>query len=234
MSLEQFHGSYLGEQADIGERFVTRATIALIKKLVVGKKILNLGLGNGKTSKILDEFVKEQIVIEGSKKIIDLFSFKSPRTTFVESYFENYNTASKFEVILANHVLEHVNDPVKLMEEKFSSWIKKDGIIFITVPNAKSLHRLIGKEMGLLKSEYDLNNSDREGGHQRVYDINILRNHIEKAGFEMVDFGGYNIKMVSLMQMKDWSQELLDAIFEVSKKMPPDICANIWATVRKK
>ena len=234
MSLEQFHGSYLGEQADIGERFVTRATIALIKKLVVGKKILNLGLGNGKTSKILDEFVKEQIVIEGSKKIIDLFSFKSPRTTFVESYFENYNTASKFEVILANNVLEHVNDPVKLMEEKFSSWIKKDGIIFITVPNAKSLHRLIGKEMGLLKSEYDLNNSDREGGHQRVYDINILRNHIEKAGFEMVDFGGYNIKMVSLMQMKDWSQELLDAIFEVSKKMPPDICANIWATVRKK
>jgi len=234
MSLEQFHGSYLGEQADIGERFVTRATIALIKKLVVSKKILNLGLGNGKTSKILDEFVKEQIVIEGSKKIIDLFSFKSPRTTFVESYFENYNTASKFEVILANHVLEHVNDPVKLMEEKFSSWIKKDGIIFITVPNAKSLHRLIGKEMGLLKSEYDLNNSDREGGHQRVYDINILRNHIEKAGFEMVDFGGYNIKMVSLMQMKDWSQELLDAIFEVSKKMPPDICANIWATVRKK
>jgi len=234
MSLEQFHGSYLGEQADIGERFVTRATIALIKKLVVGKKILNLGLGNGKTSNILDEFVKEQIVIEGSKKIIDLFSFKSPRTTFVESYFENYNTASKFEVILANHVLEHVNDPVKLMEEKFSSWIKKDGIIFITVPNAKSLHRLIGKEMGLLKSEYDLNNSDREGGHQRVYDINILRNHIEKAGFEMVDFGGYNIKMVSLMQMKDWSQELLDAIFEVSKKMPPDICANIWATVRKK
>ena len=234
MSLEQFHGSYLGEQADIGERFVTRATIALTKELVVDKKILNLGLGNGKTSKILDEFVKEQTVVEGSKKIIDLFSFKSHKTTFVESYFENYNTDKKFEVILANHVLEHVNDPVELMKAKFSNWLMNDGIIFVTVPNAKSLHRLIGKEMELLKCEYDLNNSDREGGHQRVYDISILKDHIEKAGFEIVDFGGYNIKLVSLMQMKDWSQALLDAIFEVSKKMPPDICANIWATVRKK
>jgi len=234
MSLEQFHSSYLGEKADIGERFVTRATIALTKKLVVDKKILNLGLGNGKTSKILDEFVKAQTVVEGSRKIIDLFSFKSQKTIFVESYFENYSTDDKFEVILANHVLEHVDDPVELMKKKFATWIMNNGIIFITVPNAKSLHRLIGKEMGLLKSEYDLNNSDREGGHQRVYDIAKLRDHINQAGFKILDWGGYNIKMVSLLQMKDWSQELLDAIFEVSKKMPPDICANIWATVGKK
>lgn len=221
-------------EADIGERFVTKATIELVRESIIDKKILNLGLGNGKTSLILDELVISQIVVEGSPEILKKFSFSSERTKFIESYFENFNTDEKFDVVLANHVLEHVNNPIELMKLKFHEWLTDDGIAFITVPNAKSIHRLIGQQMGMLGSEYDLNKSDIKGGHQRVYDIETLKDHIQQANLEILEFGGYNIKMVSLSQMKDWSQELLDAIFVVSKQMPPEICANIWATVRKR
>jgi len=221
-------------EADIGERFVTKATIELIKENISGKSILNLGLGNGKTSLIFNELVISQVVVEGSREILKKFSFSSEKTKFIESYFENFNTGEKFDVILANHVLEHVNDPVGLMKTKFHEWLKDDGIAFITVPNAKSIHRLIGKQMRMLESEYDLNSSDIKGGHQRVYDSDTLRKQITEANLEVVEIGGYNIKMVSLAQMKDWNQDLLDAIFEVSKQMPPEICANIWVKVRKK
>ncbi len=234
MNLENFYDSYYGDKATTEERFMTKATIELAKEIVKDKTVLNLGLGNGLTSKVLESLAIRQIVVEGSKKIIDSFAFKSEKTSFIESYFENYSTDEKFDVVLANHVLEHVDDPIKLMKSKFHDWLNDDGIAFITVPNAKSIHRLIGKQMGMLESEYDLNNSDIKAGHQRVYDIDILKKHIEKADLEIIELGGYNIKMVSLAQMKDWSQGLLDAIFEVSKQMPPEICANTWVKVKKK
>lgn len=234
MSLENYFENYNGVKATTEEKFMTKATIELAKEIVKNKTVLNLGLGNGLTSQVVQTLSKKQTVVEGSKKIIKCFSFDSDNTTFVESYFEQYSTDEKFDVVLANHVLEHVDNPVELMKIKFHEWLSDDGIAFITVPNAKSIHRLIGKQMGMLESEYDLNNSDLKAGHQRVYDVNTLKKDIDDAGLEIVDIGGYNIKMVSLAQMKDWSQELLDAIFEVSKQMPLEICANIWVKVRKK
>jgi trans-aconitate methyltransferase len=233
LSLENYFENYLGQKATTEEKFMTKATIELAKKIVANKNILNLGLGNGLTSSQLENIVKSQVVIEGSKKIIESFSFESEKTIFIESYFENYSSDKKFDVILANHVLEHVDNPIELMKEKFNEWLSDDGVAFITVPNAKSIHRLIGKQMSMINTEYDLNNSDIKAGHQRVYDIDLLKNHIKKANLEIVEMGGYNIKMVSLLQMQEWSQELLDAIFEVSKKIPPELCANIWVKIKK-
>lgn len=232
MNLDRYCDSYTGDKASVEERFMTKATIELAKKYAKGKRILNLGLGNGLISKALDNHVIKQVVVEGSKTIIEKFSFKSQNSIFVESYFENFVTEEKFDVILANHVLEHVEDPIWLMRHKFTQWLDENGIIFVTVPNASSIHRLIGKHMGLLKSEYDLNESDVRAGHKRVYDMARLAKDILDAGLEIVDCGGYNLKLVSLKQMHDWSQELLDAIFEVSKKVPPEICSNLWVKIR--
>ena len=234
MSLEHYFDNYKGIKATVEENSMTKATIELAKDLVVNKSVLNLGLGNGLTSRVLEKFCIKQTVVEGSRKIINNFSFESQKTTFVESYFETFSVEEKFDVVLANHVLEHVDNPVNLMKAKFNEWLSDDGVAFITVPNAKSIHRLIGKEMGMLANEYDFNNSDMKAGHKRIYDIDQLSNDVNDANLEIIEFGGYNIKMVSLAQMKDWSQELLNAIFEVSKKLPPEICANLWMKIKKK
>lgn len=234
MQLENYFNNYNGDKATIEEKFMTKSTIELAKPIVLNKNILNLGLGNGLTSKNLEPYVNSMVILEGSKKIIEKFAYKSEKSIIIDSFFEVYKTNKRFDVILANHVLEHVNDPVDLMKIKFHEWLTDDGVVFITVPNAYSLHRLIGKEMGLLKNIYDLNNSDINAGHQRVYDINLLKEQIDVANFDIIDEGGYNLKLLSLAQMKDWPQELLDAIFEVSKKMPADICTNLWFIIKKK
>lgn len=233
MNIEDYFESYHGEKAKIEEKFLTKATIDIAKKIVVNKNILNLGLGNGLTSSQLENVVRSQVVVEASKKIMKSFSFESTKTTFIESYFENFSSKEKFDVVLANHVLEHVDNPIELMKKKFNEWLSDDGLALITVPNAKSIHRLIGKQMNMINSEYDLNNSDIKLGHKRVYDIDVLKSHIKKANLEIVEIGGFNLKMVSILQMKEWSQELLDAIYEVSKKMPPEICSNLWVKVKK-
>lgn len=234
MNLENYSNNYIGSKASIEERFMTKASIELAKEIVKNKKVLNLGLGNALTSKVVANLCRSQVTVEGSKKIIELFSFPNKKTSIKESLFEDFNSNEKFDVILANHVLEHVKNPVDLMKIKFHEWLNDDGLVFITVPNAHSIHRRIGKEMGLLNSLNELNSSDLKAGHQRVYDLNLLKNHINKSDFEILEIGGYNIKLTSLLQMKDWSQDLLDAIFKVSLKLPTEICTNLWVKAKKK
>ena len=111
--------------------------------------------------------------------------------------------------------------------------MNKQTKLLITVPNAKSLHRQIGVEMGLLNSIFDLNPSDYAAGHQRVYDINSLFEDIKAGGLNISKHGGYNLKLVSLAQMKEWDNDLLEAIFQVSKSQTTDICANLWVLATK-
>ena len=145
--------------------------------------------------------------------------------------FEKFQSKDKYDIILANHVIEHVDDPVNVLM-RIKPFIKNDGKIFITVPNANSIHRLIGVEMNLLENKFQLNTSDIRAGHQRVYDYKSLIDDIKRAGLTIEESGGYNLKMVSLAQMKDWPQELLDAIFTVSQSMPKEICTNLWVTCK--
>ena len=229
--LNKYLNSYTGVKAYVEENFVTKATISMARKLCFQKRILHMGIGNGLAAKMLDEIVDRQTVIEGSGAILDKFAFKSKKTEFIEVLFEEFQSGDKYNVILANHVMEHVDDPVNVLEH-IKSFLEDDGKIFITVPNANSIHRLIGVKMGLLENKFELNKSDIELGHQRVYDFNSLKDDIKKAGLTIKDSGGYNLKMVSLSQMKDWPQELLDAIFVVSQSMPKEICANLWVTCK--
>lgn len=230
--LDNYFNNYTGTKASVEERFMTRGTIELASPICQGKDILQMGLGNGMVAKYLDKIVLKQTVIEGSSRILDEFSFPSKKTDFVKALFEKFQSENKFDVILANHVIEHVDNPINILKH-IKSFLKKEGKIFITVPNANSIHRLIGVEMNLLKSKYELNESDKRAGHKRVYDNQKLEEDIKKASLKIVDSGGYNLKMVSLKQMKDWPQELLDAIFTVSLSMPKDICANLWAICEK-
>ena len=113
-SLENYFENYLGQKATTEEKFMTKATIELAKKIVVNKNILNLGLGNGLTSSQLENIVKSQVVVEGSKKIIESFSFESEKTIFIESYFENYS--SQFFFVLSCSIAPQLELPATASE----------------------------------------------------------------------------------------------------------------------
>ncbi len=233
MNLDEHLTNYTGIKGSVEERFMTKATLELAVDLCVKKNVLILGLGNGFLSKEISNIADRVDILEGSEAIITEFKFENPNTTIYPTYFEDYSPNNKYDVVLANHVLEHVDDPVSILKDHCARWINESGIVFVTVPNANSLHRRIGKEMNMLDSIFSLNKSDINAGHQRVYDLEGLFLDIDKSGLKIESFGGYNLKLVSLEQMADWSQNLLNAIFEVSKNVPPEICSNLWAILKK-
>lgn len=64
----------------------------------------------------------------------------------IQTYFEKVNfTKLKFDLVLMNHTLEHMDNPYVVLNRAHSV-LKKNGILFIDVPNAGGLGaRLLGK-----------------------------------------------------------------------------------------
>lgn len=91
----------------------------------------------------------------------------------IEKFKDNY-----FDVITMFHVLEHIDEPVELLTF-LKKKLRKNGIIYIDVPNGESLEiKLFGE-----KSPY-LSTSDK--GHLYYYSLKTLPNILKGLGFEIV------------------------------------------------
>lgn len=82
---------------------------------------------------------------EATKKGLEVFNGR----------FEDFHSSKKFDLVILNHVLEHLNNPLNIIE-KISSVLTDRGHILIDVPNFGSLSARIQKNTWplLLPSEH--------------------------------------------------------------------------------
>lgn len=192
------------------------------KKFFKGKTCLELGCADGKGTKMLLKYFDEVVAVDGSEKLINQAKreIKSSKVTFITSYFENLITKKKFDVIVLAHILEHVDDPVQILKVA-KKFLKKGGHMLVDVPNALSIHRQVGVLMGMIKTEYTLNDADLSIGHQRVYDLDLLKKDMKKVGLKVVNEGGIFLKPFSNAQMETLLDEKgVNAFNEVGSRYP--------------
>lgn len=241
-NLDQFHTAY-GENERFffenqqTELWYCQRVCDLVKSYSMNKG-LSLGLGHGFTLNSLLDNLKGQLsqywVIEGSPKMIDLYKAKFSMPSFVNivhSYFEEFHTEEKFDFIEMGFVLEHVDDPVQILKI-FKKFINENGVIFVAVPNALSLHRQIGFHAHLLEDYYQLSEMDHKFGHQRYFDLNSLSECVQEAGLKIKRREGIFLKPLTEKQLQslDLSPPIWRALFEVGVKYP-EICNSIFLEV---
>lgn len=205
-----------------------------ISEYFKGKNCLELGCADGLWTENLLEKFNRIVAVDGDKEMISEIKkrLNSKKLEVVYSKFEKYSPKEKFNTIIMAHILEHVEDPVFIFQ-KAKKWLEKDGVMLICVPNADSLHRQAGVEMGLLKKVNGLNDLDNKLGHRRVYTWESLRKDIKKSGLKIKKMGGVFLKPLTHSQIeKWWTEEMISAFFELGKKYPK-IAAEIWAVCEK-
>ena len=204
---------------------------ATLKPYFNGKHALELGPASGFMTKLLVEEFEMLDVVDGSEYLLNQIpDYKN--ITKTHSLFEDFHTDRKYDSIIMSHVLEHIESPVPVLK-KICEWLRDTGVFLISVPNAKSIHRIVAVEMGLLKSVYELNSRDHELGHCRVYDMETLRSHVEEAGLKVKDSGGIFLKPVSNGQIDtNWTPDMIEGFYKAGKYFP-DNCAEIFVVCTK-
>ena len=193
------------------------------------KRVLELGLGHGYTVPYFAKMCDEHHLVEGSGKVIAHFQKGNPwyDGTLHEGYFETFEPECTFDLIVMGFVLEHVADPVAILE-RYRGFLSPNGRIIVAVPNAKSLNRRLGQAMGMIDDIYSLNETDHLLGHQRNYCIQTLQADIEKAGLSVDHQEGIYLKPLPLGVLKslDDMDANLQAMLEVGVEFP-DLCVAL-------
>lgn len=201
------------------------------KPFFVGNSCLELGPATGYMTKFLLESFDSVVCVEGSTELYKRLP-EHPKLSKFNSMFEDFNTTEKFDTIIMNHVLEHLEDPVKVLS-RVKSWMNKNSIFIVGVPNAKSFHRLAAVKMGLLKSEFQLNERDIALGHKRIYNFEILQKHVLQSGFQICHSSGIFLKFLSNSQIEKFLDDnIKEAYYALSDDFPEN-CAIIFVILKK-
>ena len=207
---------------------------ALISPHLSGGPALELGCANGVMTELLVERVSQLVVVDRSPEYLTEVSRRladKQHVHYVCSLFEDFEPLEQFDDIIMVRSLEHIAEPVRLLR-RIAGWLAPGARLHIVVPNAFSLNRRLGVAMGMLKDCHDLHERDLWLGHKRVYDLELLKSHIEAGGLELARWVGCFLKPLSNAQMLDWDTKILDALFEVGKEFQ-DACAEIYVRCGK-
>lgn len=191
--------------------------------------LLELGLGHGFTTALFSERFSRHVVLDGSLAVITQFKSGYPdcRADVVETYFEDFTTEERFDVIVMGFVLEHVNDPLTLLQ-KYSEFLKPEGQLFIAVPNAEALNKRVGLAAGLLDDIGRLSEGDLELGHLRLFTVESLRRLVNEAGYVVVHLEGIFLKPLTTKQLQqlELSDQILQGFLQVGIDYP-ELCVGL-------
>lgn len=205
----------------------------IIERMGRVDRLLELGLGHGFTAKIFNDACAEHVIVDGASSVIEQFRRAQPGFSgqVVEGYFEDYEPQAPFDVIVMGFILEHVDDP-DLILRRYRQYLKPGGRMYVAVPNAKSLNRRLGLELGLIDDIYSLNANDLALGHQRQYCRDTLRAALQGAGYSVTHEEGIYLKPLPLAVLKTLPdmQANLQAMLQVGIDFP-DLCVGLLMEV---
>ncbi|MDO8574881.1 MAG: methyltransferase domain-containing protein [bacterium] len=152
--------SYIHKNPIVRQIFWQRVFIILnqIKKLSP-KSMLDFGCGSGIITALIDPEV-DRFVTDIS---FEPFDFMQQRIDYLRNVTKLYpndldKTESRFEMILAADVLEHLEgDRIKNQLALFHKWLKHDGHLVISGPTENLIYK-IGRKIAGYKNDYHKTN----------------------------------------------------------------------------
>jgi 2-polyprenyl-3-methyl-5-hydroxy-6-metoxy-1,4-benzoquinol methylase len=200
-------------------------------------RVLSLGIGGQTVSRTIREEidVAEYHILEGAEEIIARYREETspPKNVVIHhTYFETAQFAEPFDAIEMGFVLEHVDDPGSILR-KFRAFLKPGGLLFAAVPNARSLHRLLGRSAGFMEDLYALSQYDLELGHKRYFDAQSIVKLVEDSGYSVLERRGLVIKPLTTSQLRqlELSERIDNAFIDVGYEHP-DIANGVLLIAR--
>lgn len=190
--------------------------IDFINQLPKNQKVLDYGSGLGNLLSALDSNF-EKYAVDISMKSIDYIKDKLPKVNAIHlSDFQGRYQKNFFDIIIAYHVIEHTENPHKMISD-LSSLLKTNGILIIGTPNRSCLAESI------FKGNFRLYSKE----HLIIFSKQSLRNLISKYNFKIFkeEYPYFKTKYFNL-------KNLLRMLFP--KKISPPFYGNIMTFYAKK
>lgn len=138
--------TYIEEESLFKNIFLKRVNI--IGKFKKPKKVLEIGCSTGLMLALLKDWGWQVKGVEISSKAAEVAHKRNIKVIVVD--FMKSGIKEKFDVVVLNHTLEHLENPVAVIK-KINSLLNPGGLLYIDVPNFGGLSaKLLGAKWPLL------------------------------------------------------------------------------------
>ena len=161
-----------------------------------------------------------------------------PDAKYINDVFEDVNLDKKYDNIVLTHVLEHLDDPVKVLKRINDEWLSDNGRFFLVTPNAMAPSRQIAVKMGLISHNSAVTPAEEEHGHRITYTLDTLERDARAAGLKVVHRSGIFFKALANFQWDNLlmtdiiSKDYLDGCYELGHQYP-ELCSSIFLMCEK-
>lgn len=201
--------------------------------------LLELGSHEGNFTKRFLPFINDITCVEASSDAMEVAKKQCPESVkFINSTFEEADLPKKYDNIILTHVLEHLDDPVKILKKINDEWLSEKGRFFLVCPNANAPSRQIAVKMGLITHNAAVTPAENEHGHRITYSLDTLERDATAAGLKVVHRSGIFFKAMAnfqwdkLLQTDIISPEYLEGCFQLGQQYP-DLCSSIFLLCEK-
>ena len=162
---------------------------------------LELGSFRGDFTKRLLSLFDTITCVEASNVAIEEAKQQLPKSVrFIEGDFETLQMGEKFDNIFLTHVLEHVDDAVRVLRRINDEWLSETGRLFLVCPNANAPSRQIAVKMGLISHNSAITSGEVQHGHHRTYSLDTLERDAVASGLRVVQRSGIFFKALANFQ----------------------------------
>jgi SAM-dependent methyltransferase len=164
------------------------------------------------------------------KKVKKIYTslFEDPKLELPETY----------ENVVLTHVLEHVDDPIKVLKRINDEWLADDGRLFLVCPNANAPSRQIAVKMGLISHNTAITDGEKAHGHHVTYTLDTLERDAKAAGLKVSYRSGIFFKALAnfqwdrLLTTDIISKDYLEGCYQMGQQYP-DLCSSIFLMCEK-
>lgn len=151
---------------------------------------------------------------------------------------ENVETLleTPYDFIILSSLLHEVGDSKRLLDAT-ARLCSPTTIVHINVPNARSFHRLLALEMGLIGNLFEKSATQRRMQQSHTFDVDSLAELVSQSGFQVIEQGTFFIKPFTHAQMGSLQAAglvndlMLDGLYRLSRHFP-DNGSEIFMNVR--
>lgn len=233
-SIEKYEEQYRNNE-DLAclfeEKYQVKYRQKIVKKSIEKYKhdsILEIGCAMDSQGNYIED-MKSYTIVEPSHEFIE----KAKRDLggnvhYLEGLFEDKIELlehQNFDFIIIGSLLHELEAPAQFLRT-MKRICNKETTIHVNVPNAKSMHRLLAQECGLVKDIYSLTERNELFQQHKIFDMDSLVDLIQQLGGKVLDSGSYFIKPFTHKQMMRClmdgiiDEQILEGLEQIVEYMP--------------
>ncbi len=201
--------------------------------------MLELGSHKGIFTKKLLPYFSDITCVEAADEAVNQAKAElGSKVKFINACFETVNLSARYDNILLTHVLEHLDDPVRVLKRINDEWLSDSGRFFLVCPNANAPSRQIAVKMGLISHNSAVTPAEAAHGHRITYSLDTLERDVVTAGLKVVHRSGIFFKALAnfqwdrLLQTDIISPAYLEGCYALGQQYP-DLCSSIFLLCEK-